>query len=1092
MRCETVTLACIAFMKRPIILPITGQDNKGTIMKLNRFLQATALVSVLSALPAASFAQTATSGDGRASTQTTTTVGASTDGTDTAAPQAAPQDIVITGSRISSPNATSTSPITTITPTQLLATSRVSIGDTLNTLPQLQSTFSQANSTRFLGTAGLNLLDLRGLGTQRTLVLVNGRRHVGADILNNAVSVDINTIPSDLIESIDITTGGDSAVYGSDAIAGIVNFRLKDHFQGLEARVQGGISQHGDAGSYFGSILGGKNFADGRGNIAVDLEYARQNSLYASDRSRLQQVDGFVTTQVDAPGVATGQTLPNFNGVPDNIFFRNIHSATIASGGLVTFASPTGACGTDNTAKRFSCNYLFQGDGSLVQENGARVGIGTNTSSPSGSSFIGGNGDTNREGQLLQIQPALDRYSANLVGHFEISDAIVPFVEASYSRTETYGQGSSGPAFITGGTLAGYDTSTFERPRLDNPYLSTAARTTITNALIAGGTDPATITGATRFTLRKNLVDLGVRSEQSKRQTYRIVGGVRGTFNGDWKYEVAANYGEFIEDTRVLGNLNVQRFLLGMDAQRNAAGNIVCGSQITPSRGGTDIGGNPAILAADIAACQPINLFGNGNISDAAKRYVLQDTVSHGKITQLDVSAFVNGDTSGFFNLPGGPLRFAVGGEYRRETNFFKPDPLVEQGYTFYNALPTFAPQAFEVKEAYGEIQIPVFKGMRFAEDLSFTASGRVSDYNSNAGTVYTYNFGGNYSPVPDISFRASYARAVRAPNLSELYSSQSQNFASVNDPCSANFIATGTQYRAANCAAAGIPTNYNYLYQQTLGILSGGNPNLNVEKSDSYTYGIVLKPRFTRGLTLSVDYYNIKVANVITAPSAQQILNSCYDSPTGNNQFCGLFQRVAAGQTGPSGEEQYRVIEGSLQQTLLNYASLRVRGLDVNLSYQHDFGFVKASSVLVYTHQFENAQFIDPSQPNFGDNLLGELGSPKDKVYWNLNGAFGPFEVNYQLNYLGKMAAGFIEDVQSYQGRPPQNADRYSIPYYPEVFYMNARFGINIQGGSQFYFGIDNLTDRVPPLGSTGIGGGTGIYEPIGRRFYAGFKAKF
>jgi outer membrane receptor protein involved in Fe transport len=423
---------------------------------------------------------------------------------------------------------------------------------------------------------------------------------------------------------------------------------------------------------------------------------------------------------------------------------------------------------------------------------------------------------------------------------------------------------------------------------------------------------------------------------------------------------------------------------------------------------------------------------------------------------------------------------------------------LVESGYTFYNALATFAPPAFEVKEAYGEIQIPVLKGMRFAEDLSFNAAGRVSDYNSTAGTVYTYNLSGNYSPIPDISFRASYARAVRAPNLTELYSAQGQNNATVNDPCSANFIATGTQYRAANCAAAGIPTSYNYLYQQTLGILSGGNPNLNVEKSDSYTYGIILKPRFTRGLTLSIDYYNIKVANVITAPSAQQILNSCYDSPTANGQFCGLFTRVGAGQTGPAGEEQYRVIEGSLQQTLLNYASLRTRGLDVNLSYQHDFGFVKASSVMIYTHQFENSQFIDPSQPTFGDNLLGELPVPRDKLFWNLNGAFGPFEMNYQLNYLSKMAVGFIEDVKSYQGRPAQNADRYSVPYFPDVIYMNARFALNVQRGSQFYVGIDNLTDRIPPLGSTGIGGnvansaGSGIYEPIGRRFYAGFKAKF
>lgn len=1076
-------------------------------MKFERLLGATALAGIFAAIPAMAAAQTATSSDGRASTQTTVSTDAATTnqadpndqvtaGNDqNTAPAADGSDVVVTGSRISSPNATSTSPVTTITPTQLLSTSRASIGDTLNTLPQLRSTYSQSNSTRFLGTAGLNLIDLRGLGTQRTLVLVNGRRHVGSDILNNATSVDINTIPSDLIESIDVVTGGDSAVYGSDAIAGIVNFKLKDHFQGLEARLQGGVSQYGDAGSYFGSILAGKNFAEGRGNIAVNLEYARQNSVYASDRSYLRHTDTFVTTDTDPAGVATGQTLPNYDGVPDNVFFRDVRSATISAGGMVTFASPTGACGTDATGKRFSCNYLFQPNGSLIAETGARVGIGANSSSPSGSSYIGGNGDTRREGELVQLQPALDRYSANLVGHFDISDALVPFIEASYSRTETYGQGSSGPAFITGSTTSSFTsspTTAYERPRLDNPFLSADARSAITAALIAGGATPASITGATRFVLRKNLVDLGIRSEQSKRETFRIVGGLRGQFNGDWHYELSANYGEFDEKTRVLGNLNVQRFLLAMDAQRNAAGQIVCGSQIDPTRAGTDFAGNAAVLAADIAACQPLNPFGSGNISNAAKAYVLQDTVSTGKITQFDATGFVNGDTSGFFNLPGGPVRFAVGGEYRRETNYFKPDTLVENGYTFYNALATFDPPAFEVKEGYGEVQVPLLRDKWFAHELTLTGAGRVSDYNSSAGTNYTYNFGGSYSPIQDITFRANYARAVRAPNLSELYSSQAQNFATVNDPCSANFIATGTQYRAANCAAQGIPTTYNYLYQQSLTILSGGNPDLNVEQSDSYTYGVIIKPRFTRGLTLSVDYYNIKVANVITTPTAQQILNSCYDGPTLSSQFCSLFQRVGAGQTGPNGEEQYRVIEGTLQSTLLNYANYRSRGIDVNLSYSHDFGAVKMSSVLVYTHQLENAQFTDPSQPTFGNNLLSEVGTPKDKVFWNVNGAAGPFEANFQFNYLSKMAVGAIEDITSYQGRPAQNADVYSTPYYPDVFYMNARFGLNIEGGSQFYVGIDNVTNRVPPLGSTGIGGGTGIYDSIGRRLYAGFKARF
>lgn len=280
-------------------------------MKPFQLLGATALLTTLTALPSLAEAQTANStsgtarqtsssitalalpqaatgtpaGQSSASTAPPTTAGPlqnpqtdlapadtsqrsddQTSGT-AAGTDAATPDVLVTGSRIRTPNATATIPVSSISAADLTKSARTSIGDVLNQLPQLRSTFSQSNSTRFLGTAGLNLLDLRGLGTVRTLVLVNGRRHVGSDVLNNAVSVDTNTIPTDLVEAIDIVTGGDSAVYGSDAIAGVVNFRLKNNYEGLQLRAQGGISDQHDAGSYFASLLAGKNVAEGRGNI---------------------------------------------------------------------------------------------------------------------------------------------------------------------------------------------------------------------------------------------------------------------------------------------------------------------------------------------------------------------------------------------------------------------------------------------------------------------------------------------------------------------------------------------------------------------------------------------------------------------------------------------------------------------------------------------------------------------------------------------------------------------------------------------------------------------------------------------------------
>src|SRR4029453_9985802 len=248
-------------------------------------LQSAAFTSaVMLAQPA--FAQTTASDQDPPPTLTTEQEVESGQNVDCAATPSNPNcAIVVTGSRIKQPNLESTVPVTSISGQEFFETGQTSIGDTLNDLPALRSTFSQANSTRFLGTGGLNLLDLRGLGTQRTLVLVNGRRHVASNILGNAVEVDTNTIPTDLIERVDVVTGGNSAIYGSDAIAGVVNFVLKQDYDGIMVRGQGGQSKYGDADAYFISGLFGKNFAGGRGNVAVNLEYARRDQAWGAERS---------------------------------------------------------------------------------------------------------------------------------------------------------------------------------------------------------------------------------------------------------------------------------------------------------------------------------------------------------------------------------------------------------------------------------------------------------------------------------------------------------------------------------------------------------------------------------------------------------------------------------------------------------------------------------------------------------------------------------------------------------------------------------------------------------------------------------------
>jgi outer membrane receptor protein involved in Fe transport len=993
-------------------------------------------------------------------------------------------DVVVTGSRIRRPNLDSPIPVTTVTGDQFFETGKTSIGDVLNDLPALRSTFSQSNSTRFLGTSGLNLLDLRGLGTQRTLVLVNGRRHVAGDILNTATSVDTNTIPADLIERVDVVTGGNSAIYGSDALAGVVNFVLKDHYDGFQMRGQGGISTYGDAGSYFGSALFGKNFADGRGNIAINLEYAHQQDFYASDRPYAAQTDGFIQTDSDAAGTPNGS-----DGIIDNTFFRDIRSGTYSNAGTFLLCCRSG--GGFGIAYQ---PYIFNPDGTLSKQTGTITPGLTYT-----PSYIGGNGNNFRDGTQFAFQPKLNRYSANLIGHFEISRAFVPFIEASYTRTDSIGS-ASGPFF----------TSATGSPReaffSDNPYLTAQARGIIrqqdsydANCQYVSGGDgvPDADRGQCGISIYKNVVDLGQRVETARRETYRAVLGVRGDFNDNWHYEVAANYGEFREKTQILGNVNIQRYLLAIDPVLSG-GQIVCRSKVDPSAAKAfEAAANTAFAAAqlanDVAQCQPINIFGSGNISQAAKNYILQNSFADGKITQFVLSGFVAGDTSKWFNLPGGPIGFSIGGEYRRETNYYIQDNFTAAGLTFYNSIPEFNPTSFEVKEAYGELRLPILRDVPFFHELTVSGAGRVANYKGSTGTVYAYNGGVEWAPIRDIRFRTNYARAVRAPNLSDLYTPLGQNFSLISDPCSAENIGSGASTRAANCHADGVPAGYNFQYTASLAYNSGGNAALKAETSNSFTVGAVLQPRFLPGFAVSVDYYNIRVNNVITAPSAQAIINACYDAASLNNQFCSLFARNAGPATGPRGEKVGRILEGSLNVVPLNYAKLQVRGIDFDVSYDRQIGRLgKFALHAIYTMALQNDSFLDPVNPGRADQTLGELGDPQHAFNIDTSFKTGPITLGYKFRYIGQMVPGVWEDTHSVQGRAPQNADRYPIQYYSPVIYHDVRVQIDVNKQYNMYVGVDNLTNKLPPYGLSGAGGGSAIYNNLGRFFYAGFVAKF
>lgn len=1115
-------------------------------MKLRVLLSATALTSASCIIPTAAWSAERAAPPAAAATLQATAPTATDDN------KKDDENIVVTGSRIRSPNLSSDLPVTSVSGDNLLAQGQTNIGSVLNDLPQLSSSFSQQNPGSGIGIGGLNLLDLRGLGTSRTLVLVNGRRHVAADILVNAVSPDVNSIPNDLIERVDIVTGGNSAVYGSDAIAGVVNFVLKRQYDGLQVRGSTGINEAGFGGNQFISALAGRNFADGRGNITISGQFSHQDRVFASDIPYFTQNNAISTVDTDIGGLPNGS-----DGFPDAVFVRDIRSATINPYGLIPiqqqspqsaaqiaagqgFANAQQLCGTGTLANNggpnsngvpFNCTYLFTPAGRLVPQTGSRYGSG-----PTGG-ITGGNGQTGREGQTISILPFLERYNFNLLSHYEFAPALEVFLEAKFDRVKALGN-NAGPSFIqTGSGNTGNIGDSRERPRLDNPFLDPADRTTLANLILNSNCNtsltatcpnftnigttaapnliPGNLTaadraaiaaGTYRFQLARNLLDVGLRDEKFTRDTFRVVGGVRGKFNDDWSYEIAANYGEFNQTTNTNGFIDRQRFSLALDAGRNpATGQIQCRAQFDPAsafaiqRGSSgDPAVNAARLAADIAACKPYNPFG-GTDNSAAVAYFSRAFDAKAKLTQLDVQGFVNGDSSQLFSLPGGPVRFAIGGEYRREKAYYKQDQFVTDGYTNGVSIPLFDPPAFEVKEVFGELQLPILQDVPFFKELTATGAGRYSDYGNRLGTTFTYNGGVQWSPVRDIRFRANYGRSVRAPNVSETGFPLVPNFANgFQDPCQANNIGANAN-RTANCTTAlTAAQRANLVNGVSLPIVSGSNPNLKPESSDSWTFGGVFQPRFIPGLSLTVDYYNIRVNNIIVSVGAQTIVNQCYDSATLNNVFCSAFARNLGSGAGPAGELPGAILANSLIQAPLNFAKRIRKGIDFNVSYRTNLSAdVKLNTNAVYVHTLVNSDYQDPTNPDFETHNLENIGNPMDEFQWDTDLTVGKVTFGYRMHFIGPQYVTSYANFNSINGSPPANIDASAPIKYPLITYSDLQFTWDVpdshrKDAFQFYAGVDNVFNQLPPLGTLANGAGTAIYRYTGRAYHAGFRARF
>jgi outer membrane receptor protein involved in Fe transport len=1048
------------------------------------------------------------------------------------------KELVVTGSRLTRPTLVSSVPLTSVTTDDVMGAGKVSLGDALNDLPSLRSTFSSGSTARnIFSSSGLSLLDLRGLGTDRTLVLINGRRHVSSVPGENAF--DVNTIPVDLIERIDVVTGGNSAVYGSDAVAGVVNFVMKRDFDGFSIRGQAGLSSRGDRGTAFASAVYGKNFADGRGNIAVSAEWTRQEALYANQRDHLTGAYSgrcqFQTVDVTGGEPAAG------DGIFDTEFMCGVRNQTISDAGTFGGIDPS-----SSTQRRF---LRFDATGNVIIDTPTRS-FGTISGNQ-----IGGLGSTLfNTGQLLA---QVDRYAFNVMAHYDFSDAFSPFVEAKYVRTETLGEGQ--PSFFTSvpGTLGGPPI------RCDNGFFSSQNLTAlrgfgICGATTAGTTIPGstTLRGTTAQTspLARFNTDFGGRIGSSKRETYRVVGGVKGTFNEDWKYEVALNYGRFDATT------NSQRNLYLFDINGNPDGfNIAVDAVIAPvgfsgTNFVTNSAGERVICRVNAVTntrpdCLPVNVFGQNMNSAEVLSFIHRDgqIIEHSE--QFVASVNLGGDLSQLFELPGGPIGFALGAEYREEKGNVSIDALSASGGTFLNALSDFCPPSnttdlcpdkLTVKELYGEVVLPLVKDVPFFKELTVNGAARVSDYNNSTGTVWAWNVQGVWAPISDLKFRAAYATSVRAPTQGDLFTAPFQNFGSIADPCDTNNYSPGS-IRATNCAAAGVPTITNAAtaaacsttalpilvgsawrncnaFTQTLPFSQQGNPALVSERGKSLTLGAVFTPSFIPGLSLTIDFYDIKVRNLIASLTAQSILNTCYDSASGiaGNQYCATVSRDPT--TGLFNDPL-------LVNQPLNFAQQHARGVDIDVSYRKTFENGDRLAIRgIATRAMIMNNFINPLLPQEPNRQLSELGDPKWAANLNLSYDFGPVAISYSLRYLDKQTvavswetqnpymaacpttganAGITPNTGGINGTAlpctpgaivrvaPNNADAFPTAFYPVIVYQDIRVDFEVDKKFNFYFGVNNFMDTLPPLDDQGTISGS-PYDSFGRYFFAGVEVNF
>ncbi|MBO9670617.1 MAG: TonB-dependent receptor [Sphingobium sp.] len=999
-----------------------------------------------------------------------------------AADEAAPAEaIVITGSRIVRRDYQANSPIQTVGSELLQNSTSAALETNLNKLPQFSATAKvptaggdiQPTATN---TPGAATISLRGIGANRNLVLIDGRRATPA---NASMAVDINTIPTAAIERVEIISGGASSTYGADAVAGVTNFIMKKNFQGLSLDAQIGTSEHADNTEWTISGLMGTNFADGRGNISLAFSTNTRKAAYQRDRRWYR--DLWANPNIGGTGF-----FPPLAGV--NLGFSNLPSAAVINGIFNQAATPLG--NSNYTIYANPNGTVFSGFDAVSTAGAYRNKVvdGYNYKALA-------NGQIARNFTDSYLVLPLERYNMYARGNYAINDWLSVFADGTFSKVSTTTVQEPGP--ITSGWSVNVANDGRALPAELKQILDSRSNPTGTFAL--------------RAMLPFN------RGSVTDVFTYNMTAGLDGKVPGtDWTWTVFAQQGESETNVLQTGFVSLQRLRAVMQAPNWGAGFKATGNSGLPDNG---FGGATATCTSGI---NPFSYLYGGSVSqdclDAVSANLKTRAVMQQSIWEFDAQGSL-------FKLPAGTVSAAIGASYRHDNYHFDNDTYTTQGTMFNDQILGLYPSGnskgrITAREVYGELLVPVLADLPGVKKLELELGGRISDYNTT-GTSYTYKALASWDVTNWLRLRGGYNRAERAPNIAELFLAAQQTFTSApgGDVCSlqnrqawsANPTAKGnTATNAANVQAlcrtlmqrSGNPTADQEYYS---GIQSPnaafvfptltGNANLKPETADTWTLGAVISSPFDspwlRSLRVAVDWYSIKVKDAIGAQSPDIVQRQCFDTlfnPTLNPNSTACLA-VARNSTGAL---------GNLALTYLNSGRFQTQGLDFQVDWAKDIGPGRftVNSVLNYLISLKSVELPGLSLVDYaGTTGPAQNGLDGGAFRWKLFTTFGysvgPVNVGLQWRHLPGVRTEIAATVP---GTTTVGAGAY------DLFNLNA--SAKVTRDVSFRLGVDNLFNKAPPLFGVdtaptagNLAGGSynaAYYDVNGRRFYVGINAKF